>query len=112
MANKVAKELAEWGGIGVRSGCHCAHILIKHLVGVGPLLAQIQGFIATLFPKLRFPGLVRVSFGIENSEEDVDTLIQVLGKIVRQPRNPGHKDIQQQMNDFVRAAAQRVYAKL
>jgi selenocysteine lyase/cysteine desulfurase len=112
MANKVAKELAEWGGIGVRSGCHCAHILIKHLVGVGPLLAQIQGFIATLFPKLRFPGLVRVSFGIENSEEDVDTLIQVLGKIVRQPRNPGHKDIQQQINDFVRAAAQRVYAQL
>jgi selenocysteine lyase/cysteine desulfurase len=29
MANRVAKELAERGGIGVRYGCHCAHMLIK-----------------------------------------------------------------------------------
>jgi hypothetical protein len=30
----------------------------------------------TLFPKLNLPGLVRVRLGIENSEDDVDTLIQ------------------------------------
>jgi selenocysteine lyase/cysteine desulfurase len=32
MAHQVAKELALRRGIGVRSGCHCAHILVKHLM--------------------------------------------------------------------------------
>jgi selenocysteine lyase/cysteine desulfurase len=110
-ADKIAKELAERGGIGVRYGCHCAHILIKHLVDVGPFLAQFQRLMAALFPKIKFPGLARISFGIENSEEDVDTLIKVLDKIARQPRIPVQKDVQQQMMEFATAAAQRVYTK-
>ena len=43
MANRVAKELAEQGGIGVRYGCHCAHLLIKRLLNIPPLLAAIPG---------------------------------------------------------------------
>ncbi len=124
MPNRVAKELAERGGIGVRYGCHCAHLLIKRLLNIHPLLEQFQGLILTLFPKLNLPGLTRVSLGIENSAEEVDTLIHVLGKIARQPRagvvrrfasthngTPSlpHIDVQQQMDDFARAAAQRVY---
>ena len=112
MANRVAKELAERGGIGVRYGCHCAHLLIKHLLNIPPLLEQLQGLILTLFPQARLPGLIRVSLGIENSAEDVDTLIHVLGKIARQPRAGANRDVQQQMDDFARAAAQRVYAQL
>ncbi len=83
MANKVAKELSSRGGIGVRYGCHCAHLLVKRLVGVGPRLEQFQRVIVTLFPRLNLPGVVRVSIGIENSEEDVDTLIRVLSEIAR-----------------------------
>jgi selenocysteine lyase/cysteine desulfurase len=112
LAPRIAQELAERGGIGVRSGCHCAHILIKHLVGVPPAFERFQGLITKLFPKLSFPGLVRVSFGIENSKKDVDTLIQVLGKIVRKPRTLPNTDIKQQMNDFTMAAAKRVYTQL
>jgi len=108
-SNKVARELAERRGIGVRYGCHCAHILIKHLVGVGPVLERFQRLIATLFSKISFPGLARVSLGIQNSEEDIDTLIRVLSNIARQPRSQTRTDIQQQMNDFVSTAAQRVY---
>jgi selenocysteine lyase/cysteine desulfurase len=126
MANRVAKELAERGGIGVRYGCHCAHLLIKRLLNIHPLLALLQGLILTLFPQVALPGLTRVSLGIENSEEDVDTLIHVLGKIARQPRagvdNPFASTkngtptapqtvVQQQMDDFARAAAQRVYTQ-
>jgi selenocysteine lyase/cysteine desulfurase len=125
--NRLAKELAEQGGIGVRYGCHCAHILIKHLLGVNPLLARIQGIIVNLFPKLRLPGLVRVSFGIENSEEEVDTLIHILEKISTKSRVLGDRQsdseyngtpklsqakVQQQVNDFVKAAALRVYSQL
>jgi hypothetical protein len=51
-----------------------------------------------------------VSLGIENSAGDVDTLIEVLDKIVRRPRTGanGHA-VQQQMDDFARAVALRVY---
>jgi selenocysteine lyase/cysteine desulfurase len=93
MANRVAKELAERGGIGVRSGCHCAHMLVKHLVNVSPQLERFQGLMLTLLPQINLPGLVRVSLGIGNSKEDADSLIRVLGNIARQPRTPGHRNI-------------------
>jgi selenocysteine lyase/cysteine desulfurase len=32
LPDRVAKALAEQGGIGARWGCHCAHLLIKRLV--------------------------------------------------------------------------------
>jgi hypothetical protein len=86
------------------------------------------GVLSILFPQFTgvvLPGLVRVSLGIENDEEDVDTLIRVLGKIARQPRARMDRllasmhngtpflpqtDVQQQMNDFARAAVNRVYS--
>jgi selenocysteine lyase/cysteine desulfurase len=88
MANRVAKELAERGGIGVRWGCHCAHLLIKRLLHIPPPLELFQGLILTLFPRVALPGLTRVSLGIQNSPEDVDALVQVLGQIARKP-GPG-----------------------
>ena len=50
MPSRVAKGLAERGGIGVRYGCHCAHLLIKHVLHIPPLLQQLQGLILTLVP--------------------------------------------------------------
>jgi selenocysteine lyase/cysteine desulfurase len=110
-ANVVAKELAERGGIGIRYGCHCAHILIKHLVGVGPKLERFQYLIATLFSKVRFPGLARVSLGIGNSEEDINTLIRVLNKIEIQPKSLSNKDMKKQLDDFTRTAVRKVFSK-
>jgi selenocysteine lyase/cysteine desulfurase len=117
MASRVARELAEQGGIGVRSGCHCAHLLIKHLLDIPPLLQQFQGVMLTLFPQLALPGLTRVSLGIENTVGEIDTLIDVLEKIARQPAaedNPfasKKTDIQRRMDDFAEAAAQKVYTQ-
>lgn len=118
LPNRMAKKLAEQGGIGVRYGCHCAHLLIKHLLHIHPLLARVQSLILILFPQVALPGVVRVSLGIENTPEDIDTLVRVLGQISRQPRTQNgtsplsQKDVQQQMNDFVGAAAQKVYTQL
>ena len=108
-ANKVARELAERSGIGVRYGCHCAHLLVKHLLNVPPSLEKFQRLIAALFHGVVFPGVARISLGIGNSEEDIDKLIKTLDKIAREPRNHRQKDVQKQINDFVVAAAQRVY---
>jgi len=111
-SNVTAKKLAETGGIGIRYGCHCSHILIKHLVGVGSFLSGFQRVIATFFHKINFPGLARISFGIENSEKDVDYLIQELKKILLETRKPAKSDIKQRMNDYIRAASKRVYKQL
>jgi selenocysteine lyase/cysteine desulfurase len=124
--NLVAQELAEQGGIGVRSGCFCAHLLIKRLLRMNPVRARLADLALILFPRFASAvqtGLVRVSLGIENDEEDVDTLIRVLDQIARQPRAGVDRliasahggtllpqtDVRQQMNDVARAAAQRVY---
>lgn len=112
MPDKLAKELSERGAIGTRYGCHCAHILIKHLLNISPGLQRFQGLLLTLFPRIRLPGLLRVSLGLENREEDIDTLINVLGKIARKARTSPKSDLKKQMNDFVTAAASRVYAAI
>ncbi len=112
MAPGVAKELAERAGIGVRTGCHCAHILVKQLVGVPPALEKFQKLIARLFPGLKFPGIARVSFGIENTTEDIDALINVLGNIAHKSRTLSKTDIKRQIEDFTKAASQRVYSQL
>ncbi len=117
LPNRVAKALSERGGIGVRYGCHCAHLLIKRLLNIPPLLERLQGVIVTLFPRIELPGLVRVSLGIENTEEDVDRLIQALGSIARRHPTSSRsgqtdvrpKDVQRQTDNCVRAAAERVY---
>jgi selenocysteine lyase/cysteine desulfurase len=107
--SRVARELAERGGIGVRSGCHCAHLTVKRMLKIPPLLEQLQGVILTFFRKLELPGVVRVSLGIENRPDDVDTLIHVLGEIARKSRAGVDKDVQRQMDDFAQFAARRVY---
>lgn len=110
ISTQVGKELALLGGIGVRSGCHCAHITVKHILHVGPGLEKFQKMIVTLFPKLSLPGVVRVSLGIENSEADIDWLIQMLGIIADKSQSSSKKEVKQQMNDFVCAVAERVYS--
>jgi len=117
---RVANELALRGGIGVRFGCHCAHIIVKHLLQVSPSLERFQRLIQTVFPKLRLPGLVRISLGIENCEEDVDRLLLVLSEIASPKEGSttmqnqsdilSRKEVKQQMGDFAVAAALRVYS--
>ncbi len=109
MATQVGKELAFQSGIGVRTGCHCAHITVKHILHVGPSLEKFQKLIVTLFPKLSLPGVVRVSFGIENTKEDVDTFIKVLSEIAEKSQSSSTKEVRQKVRDFVLASADRVY---
>jgi selenocysteine lyase/cysteine desulfurase len=109
-ANGVAQELAERGGIGVRSGCHCAHMLVKRLLNVSPALERFQGVMLNLFKQLSLPGLTRVTLGLENSAEEIDTLLQVVRSIAAQPHRAARGEVQQQINDFAAAVAQHVYA--
>jgi selenocysteine lyase/cysteine desulfurase len=121
----IARALAERGGIGVRWGCHCAHIFVKRLLGIPPLLERFQRVIVTVFPRLDLPGVVRVSLGIENTADDVDALVHELKGLARRPRGeagdrPGSaggvsrrraKDVRRQMDEFAAAASRRVYGE-
>ena len=70
-------------GIGVRSGCFCAHPYMLHLLGV-PEAKAIQVRESILAGNRReVPGLVRISFGLYNQVEEVDCLIEALHKVAR-----------------------------
>jgi selenocysteine lyase/cysteine desulfurase len=79
----VAAILGYEFGIGVRSGCFCAHPSVLRLLGLGPEQAgQVRDRILAR-DKRDMPGLVRASFGLYNTPEEVDRFADALGQIVR-----------------------------
>ncbi|NVO20707.1 MAG: aminotransferase class V-fold PLP-dependent enzyme [Bacteroidetes bacterium] len=119
MPSQLVKELAIRSGIGARYGCHCAHIIIKHLLKVSPSLERFQKIMLTLIPSVRLPGLARISLGLENTEEDIDSLIQVLEEIATKPiarqardhGKPSKSEQKRQMDEFTRNASKKVYSE-
>ncbi len=72
----------EWG-IGVRHGCFCAHPYLIHLMGVSEAeTAQVRADILA-HNRGEMPGLVRISFGMYNTIDEVDVLVEALSHITR-----------------------------
>jgi selenocysteine lyase/cysteine desulfurase len=112
MAHGVARRLAARGGIGVRSGCHCAHLTVKRLAAIPPWAEMVQRLILTVFRRFELPGVVRVSLGIENTEADVDELLAVMDGIARQPKAMASEQVvRHRMDDVCRSAGERVYGQ-
>jgi selenocysteine lyase/cysteine desulfurase len=119
---KFARKLAEQGGIGIRYGCHCSHLLIKHILHVSPFLEQLQRIIVTLFHSVELPGLARVSIGLQNRQEEIDRFIQELDSIIRRSKTEreahsnntpvfSFEEVRKQINEFVRDQARKVFAQ-
>jgi cysteine desulfurase/selenocysteine lyase len=70
-------------GIGVRSGCFCAHPYILHLLGLTSREADAVRGRMLSGDRSDMPGLIRMSFGLYNTTEDVDRLVDALQHIVR-----------------------------
>jgi selenocysteine lyase/cysteine desulfurase len=81
MAGRIADKLACNRGIGIRYSCHCAHLIIKHLLDFTPFQERFQRFVLKLIPIINLQGMARVSFGIQNTETDIDQLIEELNSI-------------------------------
>lgn len=70
-------------GIGVRNGCFCAHPYILSLLGLSESQARhvreqmLSGY------KGEMPGLVRASFGLYNTMEEIDILVDAVERIAR-----------------------------
>jgi cysteine desulfurase/selenocysteine lyase len=80
---KVAAILGNEFGIGVRSGCFCAHPYILHLLGLTPEEAREVRRRMLNGDKRQMPGLIRASFGLYNTLEEVDALAEALERIIQ-----------------------------
>lgn len=76
-----AAILSYEGGIGVRTGLFCAHPYVQKLLG----MSREESW--AVVHKLRsgqtqeMPGLVRASFGIYNTADEVDAFMEILDRI-------------------------------
>lgn len=68
-------------GIGVRNGCFCAHPYMLHLMDVRDEAANKVRADIISGNRSDMPGMVRVSFGLYNTFEDIDRLVEALQHI-------------------------------
>lgn len=88
----LAVKLTEFGGIATRRGAFCAHPYVWRLLGIPD--EELDQYIDC--GESGTPGMIRVSFGIYNTEEEVDEFLKVLAEAI-----PAAKAyVQQMMEDF------------
>jgi selenocysteine lyase/cysteine desulfurase len=79
---QVASVLAFEGGIGVRSGCFCAHPYVTRLLGLNSQAYEAYKARILNHDRSTAPGLVRISFGCYNTIEEIDRLTSLLRRVV------------------------------
>lgn len=77
----VAAVLGYEGGVGVRSGCFCAHPYVVHLLQLAPEERENWKARVLAGDKSQMPGMVRASFGCYTNTEDVDRLVEMLDRV-------------------------------
>lgn len=67
--------------IGVRNGCFCAHPYLKRLLKITP--EENKAFEERLMQgdRTNIPGAIRMSFGMYNTEEEIDQFVDALQNI-------------------------------
>ena len=74
----LAVALKEIGGIGTRRGSFCAHPYVWRLKGIpDDKIGEFENCEGAFTP-----GMIRISFGIYNTEEEVDRFLEVLPKAI------------------------------
>lgn len=79
----VAAILGYEFAIGVRSGCFCAHPYVLRLLDLEQPEAQAVRDRIVAGDRRQMPGMVRISFGLYNTIEEVDALVEALRRIAR-----------------------------
>jgi selenocysteine lyase/cysteine desulfurase len=77
----VAAILSREWGIGTRSGCFCAQIYVRHLLGIDEAAAQAIEQRISQGDRGAIPGAVRVSIGLYNRASEIETLASALEAI-------------------------------
>ncbi len=77
--SEVGRLLQEIRGIAVRTGCFCAQPYVMRLLGV----TDKERYRYLEKPRLQKPGMIRASFGLYNTEEEVDEFLDTVEFIVK-----------------------------
>lgn len=77
----VSAALSYEYGIGVRSGCFCAHPYVLKLLDIEPSKLPSYKRLAIEGDKQALPGLIRVSLGLYNEVGEIDRLLCALERI-------------------------------
>ncbi|MGD2134590.1 MAG: aminotransferase class V-fold PLP-dependent enzyme [Gemmatimonadales bacterium] len=78
-----AAVLGYEGGVGVRSGCFCAHPYVVHLLQLEPEEQASWKARVLAGDKSDMPGLVRASFGCYTTTDDIDRLLTMLDRVAQ-----------------------------
>ncbi len=84
----LAVALKEYGGVATRRGAFCAHPYVWRLKGI----PDDSVFSYDGCEGAYTPGMVRVSFGIYNTEEEVDKFLEVLPKAIEEGKKAMDED--------------------
>ena len=78
----LAARLSDTGAVATRRGAFCAHPYVWRLMGISDeQAATYENCI-----DMNTPGMIRVSFGIYNTEEEVDRFLEILDDVVKTMR--------------------------
>jgi selenocysteine lyase/cysteine desulfurase len=80
---KAAAILGYEGGVGVRSGCFCAHPYVVHLLQLPAVDHAAWKERVLRGDRSDMPGMLRASFGCYTTMEDVDRFVNMVERAVR-----------------------------
>ncbi len=84
----VAEELSKTYGIATRRGAFCANPYVWRLYGLSD--EEVRNFAEC--SDINTPGMIRVSFGIYNTEEEVDYLLKVLPEAIKRAKKSNEEN--------------------
>ncbi|UCF40001.1 MAG: aminotransferase class V-fold PLP-dependent enzyme [Gemmatimonadota bacterium] len=79
----VAAVLGYEGGVGVRSGCFCAHPYVVHLLQLPQEALERWKTRVLRGDRRGMPGMVRASFGCYSDTGDADRLVEMVDRVAR-----------------------------
>ncbi|MBQ2477853.1 MAG: aminotransferase class V-fold PLP-dependent enzyme [Erysipelotrichales bacterium] len=74
----LAQQLANTGAVATRRGAFCAHPYVWRMMGISDEQAKTYENCMDR----NTPGMIRVSFGIYNTVEEVDQFLEILNKVI------------------------------
>ena len=83
----LAEELSTIGAVATRRGQFCAHPYVWRLMGIPD--SELEGFEGCASSKT--PGMLRLSFGIYNTEEEIDKFLAIMPKAMESAKKKQEK---------------------
>ncbi|MBQ9673091.1 MAG: aminotransferase class V-fold PLP-dependent enzyme [Ruminococcus sp.] len=78
----ISQKLSEIGGVATRRGAFCAHPYVWRLMGISDETAK--SFASCV--DINTAGMVRVSFGIYNTEAEVDEFLNIMPQVMKEAK--------------------------